>query len=66
MKREVESTWGAIKEQARAKNPKMDEAEGIEKEFNELKNYRVKDQVNFNLMIQKDDDGGKDKPEDQR
>ena len=51
MKREVESCWGAIKEQARAKNPKMDEAEGIEKEFNELKNYRVKDQVNFNLMI---------------
>ena len=66
MKREVESCWGAIKEQARAKNPKMDEAEGIEKEFNELKNYRVKDQVNFNLMIQKDEDGGKDKPEDQR
>ena len=47
IKREVEGLKDGIRDEIKKKNRKMDDGEAIEKEYNEVKSYRVKDQVNF-------------------
>jgi len=59
IEREVSSLKDGTKEEIKRNNKNMDDAEAIEKEYNEMRMYRVTDMHNFELM-------GSNDPNDQK